>query len=529
MKKILLSMAAAAMTASAFAAAGDSTTILNQTFATGTELTESSDYTWGSDIASMITNNGLYVTNNNGNYENRDFVTFTNVIGNETHEVNVTYELYSVRDKGQANTNYAINYFNVDGEFIFGIQEWSGGWAYGADIITANADGTTTQNALPAGHMKKGGGSVVNLDVKFNEDGAVISIDGGSYTAYSNSEGIKDIKLSVTGGGGYDRDMNIKNFKVSVTEVVAAVFAEYKVNYVCDGEIIKTETKTGEVGTAVSLTSSDTANFTLDGVKYIYVSNDAEGKTVAEDGSTVVTVNFRKAASYTYTVKNNVNDAVVTGTCVEGESVSVPYSRYILKEGVVYLKNATNKEYNYTFTPNADDFTVTLEYAETGMTNGIFFSEAEDLEGMTLTTAQNASVRCSNAAGGWADEEVTAYTLAAGKYIVTIGGWGNDGATLKVAAGETEVLTAETNGSWLEKDSGEFTLTQTTPIILSGSNSSKPFDFILITGTKDEGLAVEAAEVAEGEGKWYNLQGVQVAEPREAGIYIHNGKKVIVK
>lgn len=509
---------------------GTVASILNQTFAAGTDLTESAEYTWGNDIASMITDNGLYVTNNDGNYENRDFVTFTNTIGNATHEVNVAYEVYSPKDKGQANTYYAINYFNADGEFIFGVQEWSGGWAYGADIITANADGTTTTTALPAGHMKKAGGSMVNLDVKFSEGSAVISIDGGSYTAYSKSEGIKDIKFSVTGGGGYDRDMYLKNFKVDTTVVVAGVFADYTVNYVCNGEIIKSETKTAEVGSEISLTSNEIADFTLEGIKYIYVSNDAEGKTVAEDGTTVVTLTYRKAAEYKYTVTNNVNSDVKTGVCVEGESVTIPYCRYILAEdGVLWMKDATNKEYNYTFTPDADNYETTLTYAATEINNAIFYAEGEDIEGMTATSGANANIRCSNAAGGYADDVVEFYTLKAGTYKVTLGVWGNAGSTFSVKAGENEVLSAETAGYWFETTSEEFSVTSDTTLSIEGTASGKPLDYVFITGKVDSGSAVEAVDAASNESKWYNLQGVQIAEPSQAGIYIHNGKKVVVK
>ncbi len=41
--------------------------------------------------------------------------------------------------------------------------------------------------------------------------------------------------------------------------------------------------------------------------------------------------------------------------------------------------------------------------------------------------------------------------------------------------------------------------------------------------------AVEAINAVEGDGYWYNIQGVRVAEPTQPGLYIHNGKKYIVK
>ncbi|MDE6018628.1 MAG: hypothetical protein K2G85_07430 [Muribaculaceae bacterium] len=536
MKKLLLTMAVAGLCSSAFAAESDVTTVLDQTFGAGTTLENTDAYTWGAEIQGMITSTGLYMTNGNDskdvkNYENRDFVSFTNAIGSATQEVSISYQVYSPKDKSQTNTNYEINYFNAEGKFIFGIQETSGGWAYGANIITATEDGSTNTTNLSKGHLSKGGGSEVNLTVKFAGNSAFVTVDGGTYTAYTASEGIKDIKLSVTGGYGWERDMSVKNFVVKTTEVAAAQFADYTVQYVCDGEILKEETKSGEVGSEISLLPTETADFTLDGVKYIYVENNAKGKTVDAESATVVTITFRKAAEYNYIVKNNVNDVTVTGSCLEGNSEEVPYKRYILtEEGALWEKYpGKNTPYTITFTPDADNYEVELDYTETEITDAVFYVEAEDLPGVKIVTGSNANVRCSNAAGAYADEATEVCKLAPGTYKVTIAVMGNAGATIVVKAGEETVVSAETAGYWLDAVSEEFTLLEETSITFEGANSSKPLDYVLITGTVDPTSAVEAVEAAQADGKWYNLQGVQVAQPAVKGLYIHNGKKVIVK
>ncbi len=41
--------------------------------------------------------------------------------------------------------------------------------------------------------------------------------------------------------------------------------------------------------------------------------------------------------------------------------------------------------------------------------------------------------------------------------------------------------------------------------------------------------AVEGIEAIQGDGFWYSIDGVRVAEPTRPGLYIHNGKKIIVK
>ena len=52
-----------------------------------------------------------------------------------------------------------------------------------------------------------------------------------------------------------------------------------------------------------------------------------------------------------------------------------------------------------------------------------------------------------------------------------------------------------------------------------------------ITVFKPEGApdAVEVINAVEGDGFWYTIEGVRVAEPTQPGLYIHNGKKYIVK
>ncbi len=110
-----------------------------------------------------------------------------------------------------------------------------------------------------------------------------------------------------------------------------------------------------------------------------------------------------------------------------------------------------------------------------------------------------------------------------------MGVWGNAGATFVIKAGEETICSGDTQGWWYEQASEEFTLTADTDITFEGATSNKPLDFVLITGTVGEGSSVAGVEAAETADKWYNLQGVQIAAPTQPGLYINNGKKVIVK
>ena len=54
-----------------------------------------------------------------------------------------------------------------------------------------------------------------------------------------------------------------------------------------------------------------------------------------------------------------------------------------------------------------------------------------------------------------------------------------------------------------------------------------------LQGGKDDGLitGVESLTPAlsEGEGAWFDLSGRKLGKPTKAGLYIHGGRKIIVK
>ena len=539
MKKSLLktTMAGLALfaTSSAFAAVGDVTTIIDQTFTDDTTLENTAEYTWGADVQGMIKNNSVYLTNNtnkSNNYTNRDFLTFTAVVGNDANEVNITYDVYCVQDKGQANTNYIINYFNEDGDFVFGVQEWSGGWAFGADIICATAEGTSTTTALPAGHMSKGGGSTVNITVKFSGDNALVEIDGNSYAAYTKTAGIKAVKLSVGGDNGYDRDMQLKNYIVKTTEIEAVTTASYVLEYVCDGVTLKTATKTGLVGDAAAVTTDEESAFTLDDVKYVFVSSDAEGKTISADGSTVVTLTYEVAPKYNWTVLNGLTEeAIATGSCYQGETVMVPYDKYYLKEGVLYQANAINSGYRVSVTPTVDNFEVKVAYNATDITNCVFYAEAENIEGMVPGYGSNADIRCSNAAGASATEDVTITTLPLGTYQLHVSTRTNSAMDYTFVAGEFEYVFTTIKGNTAYGDSEIFELNdEYTPLVVKAAGSANNLlDYIYITGTPGTTAISSVAADAAAADVWYNLQGIRVNEPTQSGLYIHNGEKVYIR
>ena len=487
------------------------------------------------------------------------------------------------------------------------------------DVGTGNFAGLAFQGSSnwilrTSGYLYQGNGGgriVAVLDLKAGDqvvfstdDTACLSVSENC-TLESTDSRAKTVTFKVTADGNMGVSMvrykvlyYITVYRNEVEE--GEVYCDYTINYTFDGETIKTETGNALAGTAVEAK----APFTEDGQKYYFADDATTTLTLVADQDNVLTVDMRKAYVYSYSISNNVNDDVATGTAIEGETTYVPYCRYLLKDGVMYLKDATNKEYRYSFVATAD-YTATINYTETNIENVIFLKEAEDIEGFTKTTTANADVRCSNAAGGYSDEAVTITTLESGVYKVTLGVWGNAGNTFVVKAGEDQVMESATAGYWFETTSDEFTVKAKTALTIEGTASAKPLDFVYIqktgdyvpveaeytinyvvgedvvktvkvTGVADEAIVLteeQTADFTEGDktykcvsndadGKtiaedgstvvtvvcedvtptgleelgveagadvWYNLQGIRIAEPTEAGIYIHNGKKVAVR
>ncbi len=488
----------------AWAAVGDKVTIVDQAFPGALESTET--YTWGSELEGMMNGEGLYMTNQSNasnNYENRDFLTFSNAIGDETHETNVSYEVYCPKDKGQDPTYYTISYFNKEGDLIFAIQEYSGKWAFGCNVIYTTESGTETA-ALPKSHISKGGGSVVNLSVNFTGNKAVITIDGNIYSAYTQSAGIKAIKLSVTGGNGYDRDMYIKNYKVETTEAAAVQVAKYTLKYVAGDVTIKTVEKNGTIGESIALKENEIAAlYNEDNTqKYIYVSNDAEGKTIAEDGSTVVTITYRAAEKFSYTLKSNLGGIIKEGSDWEGETFNIAYPRYLVQDGTLYSASKGSAGW-YLTTINLTENNVekTIEYTADA-TGIVFLSEAEDIETLTVSTAANSDARCSNGLGAYnaGEDDALIVNLPSGKYKLYTSTWGGTGVVFTFKAGDTTIGTVTCLGYIQDYNTEEFVLSETsTPITLGATtNAARCIDFIYIqkTGEANEEVSVGDAGLA---------------------------------
>jgi len=290
---------------------------------------------------------------------------------------------------------------------------------------------------------------------------------------------------------------------LKITTVSASSTTKYTIKYVdASGKDIK-EAKEydGIIGQNFTANTEDmTAVYTSD-KKYIYESGNETKVAVKEAASNIITLKFREAAKYNYTVNSNIEGYSVNGSVFENENTKVAFPQYILKDRVLYEANAINKEYNLTFAVNEDNTVKTINYKETSINNVAYYSEAEKIEGLTIINSGNSAIRSSNSASAYAkDADVVFTTLPAGTYKITSVICDFKGKTASAEfsfkAGEKVIFTHQAkNINYDKATSVEFTLNKSTEISLAkGGNEKQGIDFVYIQRTGD---ATETATISE--------------------------------
>lgn len=180
-----------------------------------------------------------------------------------------------------------------------------------------------------------------------------------------------------------ERNEALKSIKITQTEQEVTT-ANYNIKYVIPTEgdvtVIKTVPLSGVVGTAPVV---DTDDFVVDGQRYICDSNDASGKTIASDGSMVVTVNCHAAANYEMKVETSSGTEIKKENVVEHDTFTYSFSKYLTDANGKVTHTADNTTYTVTTTPTASD-TITVPYTE--YTGTAYFAEAEKVLSTTVDT-----------------------------------------------------------------------------------------------------------------------------------------------
>ena len=332
----------------------------------------------------------------------------------------------------------------------------------------------------------------------------------GTFT-YTASEDTKSYICTITAETGayvgFCGNKNVQKInKISVYKPNKAVVATtYTIKYQdTEGNTLKDDkVYDGVAGNSITVTAADKAVIEKEGSYYLYKEDNSEGKAIAEDGSTVVTIVFRKAATFSYTVNEVFGDVILrstTASSYETASIKIPYRKYNALNGQLYSRDANkDKEYNYSFTLSTDGQVQNISYTEVGSVNNVvFISEGEDIEGLTDITTGNTSIRSSNSASAYASADTKIVTLGAGTYKIhalLYDASSKPNSHFIFLAGETQIADLNcTTVNIQELTSDEFTLTEPQDIILQkvGSNTMG-LDAIYITGTPAATATVTSA------------------------------------
>lgn len=366
----------------------------------------------------------------------------------------------------------------------------------GWDATTATWNNTNTGEILNAVNLNGDGVNVKTSTVTLTQD----------VTEILGADEDKVIGFAIYTFTG--RDQAISNFKLTIEAIDASASSTYTVKYIdANGNELKaSDIRSESIGSAATITDADKAAIYNEGhtTKYIYVSDDADGQTVKGDGSTVITVTFREADIWNYTINavdgdGNLLKALKSGTNFEAETFDVAYGAYINVDGTIYKSgklSSDKKGYYFSMTLNKNNLTKNVTFTASDITGVVYFSEAEDIEGLTPTNNSNTFIRSSNGASAYAANDDVVFTqLPNGKYkIATVicDASKNAGSVWNFKAGEQMVFEFTASAvNWAEGTSEEFELNQasTDIALVKNGGNNQGVDLIYIIKTGDAELA----------------------------------------
>lgn len=365
----------------------------------------------------------------------------------------------------------------------------------GWDATTATWNNTNKADILNAVQIVSNG--VYNVGTTPKD----IVLDVTNYLSEDNDNQIGFAVYTYTA-----REQKISDITLTVEAIDASASASYTVKYVtADGtELKESAVRSEPIGATPTLKEEDQNSIYVDGKKYIYVSDNASEQTIDMEGTCVVNVLFREAETWNYSVVNNFGETMSTGSNLEGEAIRVNFPRYIVSDSQLFsYSKYSSKNKIFCFqdiTLTENNQVINIEYKDAEKSNIRFLAEGEDIEGMTLSSADNSDIRCSNGKCGYnaGPEDLAITTLNPGKYVLSTSVWGNKTTTFSFKAGANEILSIDSKGYINDGSSEEFTIEEPTTIYLTATeNAGRGIDFIYIqqTGIVEQVVTTETATI----------------------------------
>ena len=453
--------------------------ILGATGAWADEITATLDHTagaqWGSNTGASTVDAEKEHYNNDAasSWAGCAYAKFSYTIP-EGHSITSAILKYNVNQGGRSGRDDIIYYMAKD----FDLDWATFAGQTGQDLRNTNNRANKAVTAAPTG----GTGDRLNLSQDVTNAVKAIFAEGQNYIIFQWTGN--------AGGADLYGKASDKAPSLIITTADASSVTSYTVKFT-DGtnELKDAAVYTNiAIGSEQTASASDIASFIVNDKKYIYASGNTTITTVAEASSNVITLVFREAAKYNYTVKTSLGSTISEGTGFESDQLIYYFPQYQLIEGTLYETPAINKEYRYTTTLDTDNKVITVNYSATETTDVVFLKEAEDIEGATVSSASNANIRCSMGKGAFFANDAVVTTLQPGKYKLTAQVWGNATTTFVFKADEATILSIDTKGYIYSETSEEFEITKATDITIPAvGNENRVLDLVFIQKTGDLG------------------------------------------
>lgn len=333
------------------------------------------------------------------------------------------------------------------------------------------------------------------ISVKSNNTAAATaSYDAGVVTINGVANGVATVTVTGTNDGlTLDKNIEVTVGAVSMTTVT--------VNYLCGETPIADPLELTDVAVGSVLTASEVVyNNVIYGTGCRYVNpvlSESLPYTVVEDGvinitytqqNSVASLNVKAQVGST---KYDIKSESLTGKYI-GDVITITYPRLWLVGTTLYstAQNAHGDGY-FKWNYPLDGNDAVIEYNTTEATGVVYYSEGEDIEGMTADASSNADIRCSDGKGGRSSDELSLTTLGTGVYKLTSRVWGGAAYTYTYRAAGTDVLAHTTTGSLSDNNVCFNVVSGTAAIKVQGVDTGgKVLDYVYIQKLDDATVSV---------------------------------------
>jgi len=299
------------------------------------------------------------------------------------------------------------------------------------------------------------------------------------------------------------RAQSISNIKLTINHTTAAVYTATFTETNSLKPIVTIYTDAGRTETITNGSLLDKTTYYYRAVLHGYQSYEGSFTVNGSNPS----VNFTMTAAEKVTSLNvyariSDNNYLIKTIDLDdkyvGEQVTFTYPKYHKLGTTLYQVSNTHynthggyyKWNNYTLEGNS----VVLNYDGGTVENVVYYSEGEDIEGMTADAGSNADIRCSGGQGGRSTDELSLTTLGTGVYKLCSQVWGsaNESGTYTYRAAGTDVLVHALTGSLDSRNVSFNVVSGTAAIKVQGSTNTggRVLDYVYIQKLDDATVSV---------------------------------------